>query len=118
MVQNGDAHLKNFGLVYDGIDNIRLAPAYDVVSTTVYIKGDIPALHLLGSKKWWDKKFLFRFGMQSCDLSKMEVNDCFEECKKSLENTLKEINNRLVNEIDEDKKEILNKLKLVFERVA
>ncbi|MCP4970116.1 MAG: type II toxin-antitoxin system HipA family toxin [Arcobacter sp.] len=115
MVQNGDAHLKNFGLVYDGIGDIKLAPAYDVVSTTVYIKGDIPALHLLGSKKWWDKKFLSSFGMQSCDLSKKEVDNCFIECKNALKNTLTEINSRLLTEKDEDKKEILYKLKLLFE---
>ena len=33
LVKNGDAHLKNFGLIYDNLDEIRLAPAYDVVST-------------------------------------------------------------------------------------
>ena len=39
-VQNGDAHLKNYGLLYEDIDNVKLAPAYDVVSTTMYIKND------------------------------------------------------------------------------
>lgn len=110
MVQNGDAHLKNFGLLYDGIDDIKLAPAYDVVSTTVYIKDDIPALHLLGSKKWWDKIFLLRFGRQSCDLSTKEVNECFKECKVSLENILREIKERTLMEKNRDKKEMLNNL--------
>lgn len=50
LLKNGDAHLKNFGLLYDDINNIRLVPAFDVVTTTLYIKSDIPALHLLGSK--------------------------------------------------------------------
>ncbi len=61
MVQNSDAHFKRFGLLYNGIDDINLAPAYDIVSTTVYIKDDIPALYFLGSKKWWNKKFLLKF---------------------------------------------------------
>ncbi|PUE63340.1 type II toxin-antitoxin system HipA family toxin [Arcobacter caeni] len=108
LVQNGDAHLKNFGLVYDGIEDIRLAPAYDVVCTTLYIKDDIPALHLLGSKKWWDKKYLLRFGVQSCDLTQSEVESCFEMCVNSLKTVLKEIKQRELKEQDKDKKEILN----------
>ena len=51
LVKNGDAHLKNFGVVYEDIHNIKLAPTYDVVCTTMYIKNDVQALHLLGSKK-------------------------------------------------------------------
>lgn len=62
IVQNGDAHLKNFGLIYDGIGDIRLAPAYNIVSTTVYIQNDILALNLMGSKKWWSQKHLEKFG--------------------------------------------------------
>jgi serine/threonine-protein kinase HipA len=36
LLGNSDAHGKNFGLVYDGSGEIRLAPMYDVVSTNVY----------------------------------------------------------------------------------
>jgi serine/threonine-protein kinase HipA len=39
MVRNGDAHLKNFGLLYehpDAAEPPRLAPLFDVVTTTVY----------------------------------------------------------------------------------
>lgn len=114
LVQNGDAHLKNFGLVYDGIKDIRLAPAYDVVCTTAYIKDDIPALHLLGSKKWWDKKYLLRFGVQTCNLTQSEAKSCFEMCVNSLEKVLKEIKQREIKEQDKDKKEILEKLIEIF----
>lgn len=80
LLKNGDAHLKNFGLIYDDISNIKLAPAYDVVTTTVYIKNDIPALHLLGSKKWWKEKQLLRFGIEFCDLTAKEVKELYEIC--------------------------------------
>lgn len=80
LLKNGDAHLKNFGLVYDGIQNINLAPAYDVVTTTVYIKNDIPALHLLGSKKWWSEKHLLRFGVETCDLTPKEAKSLYDVC--------------------------------------
>lgn len=38
LVRNGDAHLKNFGMLYrhPGEADVRLAPVYDVVCTTVY----------------------------------------------------------------------------------
>jgi serine/threonine-protein kinase HipA len=109
-LQNGDAHLKNFGLIYDGIDNIKLAPAYDVVSTTAYIKNDIPALLLLGSKKWWEKKYLIRFGIQTCDLTKKEIDTAINECENSIINAIKVIENRLEFEENEDKIEVLKKL--------
>jgi serine/threonine-protein kinase HipA len=83
LVQNGDAHLKNFGLIYSDLDTIKLAPAYDIVCTTVYIKNDIPALHLLGSKKWWSKKYLLKFGIESCDLTSKEAEKYYIECQNS-----------------------------------
>ncbi len=37
LIGNTDAHVKNFSLLYDeSLHSARLAPAYDVVSTTVY----------------------------------------------------------------------------------
>ncbi len=39
MVRNGDAHLKNFGLLYeypDAVEPPRLSPLFDVVTTSVY----------------------------------------------------------------------------------
>ena len=37
LIGNTDAHVKNFSLLYDAnLQGIRLAPAYDIVSTTVY----------------------------------------------------------------------------------
>ncbi len=114
MVQNGDAHLKNFGLIYEDIDNIKLAPAYDVVSTTVYIKNDIPALHLMGSKKWWSKKHLLNFGRSVCDLTPKEAEDAYTTCQNSLIEVKSEIEKRLKIEKNQDKIELLQKLYRVF----
>jgi serine/threonine-protein kinase HipA len=36
MVRNGDAHLKNFGVLYDEATGVRLSPLYDVVTTSIY----------------------------------------------------------------------------------
>ena len=51
---NGDAHLKNWSLIYpDGV-NARLSPAYDFVSTIQYKADDQLALNLARSKRWQD----------------------------------------------------------------
>lgn len=36
---NGDAHLKNFSLIRQGAD-YRLAPAYDLLNTSLHVNGD------------------------------------------------------------------------------
>ena len=90
LLKNGDAHLKNFGLIYDDISNIKLAPAYDVVTTTVYIKNDIPALHFLGSKKWWKEKQLLRFGIEFCDLTVKEVSELYSLCVRAKDEIIEE----------------------------
>jgi serine/threonine-protein kinase HipA len=62
-LRNGDAHLKNFGIVYDDVQGeARLAPAYDLVTTSVYLPKDSLALTLNGTTKWPSAKELRRFG--------------------------------------------------------
>ncbi len=62
-LRNGDAHLKNFGIVYDDVQGeARLAPAYDVVTTSVYLPSDSMALTLNGSTRWPGAKDLQRLG--------------------------------------------------------
>ncbi len=36
MVRNGDGHLKNYGVLYSGVDDVRLAPLFDAVTTAIY----------------------------------------------------------------------------------
>lgn len=36
MVRNGDAHLKNFGVLYRSASELWLAPMFDVVTTSIY----------------------------------------------------------------------------------
>ena len=69
IVRNGDAHLKNFGLLYSAPKGpIALAPVYDVVTTTAYIRNDVPALALAGTKKWWPRKMLEKFALTHLSL--------------------------------------------------
>ncbi|WEK33065.1 MAG: type II toxin-antitoxin system HipA family toxin [Candidatus Pseudomonas phytovorans] len=74
IVGNGDAHLKNFGLLYSdpAQRDARLAPAYDIVNTTAYIPEDVLALDLVGNKSLFaSRQGLLEFA-KACDVAKPE----------------------------------------------
>jgi serine/threonine-protein kinase HipA len=77
VIRNGDAHLKNFGVLYGdpstAAHDARLSPVYDLVCTTVFIPRDVLALSLRGSKAWPDRKTLERFGREACDVKNPAV---------------------------------------------
>lgn len=52
MLGNGDAHLKNYGLLYShtASDDVRLSPAFDIVNTTMYLPDDGLGLSLGGQR--------------------------------------------------------------------
>ncbi len=83
-LRNGDAHLKNFGILYDTINQKWLAPIYDVVCTTAYIPRDVPALTMDGKKAWPDDSTLIEFGIHACGLRRRDVNRCLLEVRVGL----------------------------------
>ncbi len=69
-IENGDAHLKNFAVLYEHAESpVRMAPAYDLVCTTLYLHRDVLALTLGGSKTFPDHRRLLDFGRRSCGLT-------------------------------------------------
>ncbi|CBL46983.1 Conserved hypothetical protein [gamma proteobacterium HdN1] len=97
-LQNGDAHLKNFGVLYHNANHVWLAPAYDIVSTTAYIKNDVSALTLMGSRKWWGKKPLLDFGVQHCALTPKQAEALYLECEQAMRATAKEVQQQIEQE--------------------
>jgi len=88
MVGNGDAHLKNFGVLYrSGENRAFLAPIYDVVTTTAYIRNDVPALSLAGTKKWWPRKMLEQFATVHLSLTRSEIDETFEALADAVSET-------------------------------
>lgn len=71
VLRNGDAHLKNFGLLYTdpSTEDCKLSPLFDQVCTTLYIPKDTLALRLARSKAWPDRKTLETFGRNHCELT-------------------------------------------------
>ena len=83
MVRNGDAHLKNFGLLYRSAEQVWLAPMFDVVTTSIYtytqyaggpeLEDRTLALKLFAgkhhSKAYPTKEELEDFGRRVCGVS-------------------------------------------------
>lgn len=54
LLANGDAHLKNWSFLYSDKVTPRLSPAYDIVTTSVYIENETQyALNLSKTKEWY-----------------------------------------------------------------
>lgn len=84
-LRNGDGHLKNYAILYDkDYTDAEMAPIYDVVCTTVYIKEDLPALDMSGGKVWWKKKTYLGFGKHTCKLPLSDIEEIFDECAQAI----------------------------------
>jgi serine/threonine-protein kinase HipA len=92
VIKNGDAHLKNFGVLYDtpGV-NVRLAPVYDMLSTAPYMPKDVLALEINGSKQYPTRKQLVQFARQSCGLSNRNAEMVLAQVATGVEKALAEM---------------------------
>ncbi|MCF5544668.1 type II toxin-antitoxin system HipA family toxin [Pseudomonas salomonii] len=82
MVRNGDAHLKNFGVLYThpgALETVQLAPVFDVTTTTVYenynpksgqsLVDRTLAIKMNKAKAYPDRQQLIEFGRKHCGVA-------------------------------------------------
>jgi serine/threonine-protein kinase HipA len=100
MVRNGDAHLKNFGILYDEGPDAKLAPMFDVVTTAIYkysrVNGGPPmedftmALKLFtgrhASKTYPETHELLAFARKVCGVSRPQ--EVIERIADAMRSTL------------------------------
>ncbi len=87
-LRNGDAHLKNFGIVYDDVEGeARLAPVYDLVTTSVYLSNDSMALTLNGTTRWASAKELQRLGETRLGATPARVRAILERIESAIAQT-------------------------------
>lgn len=93
LIRNGDAHLKNFAVIYDRYDDARLAPLFDLVTTTVYddLRHDIPALSVGGRKAWMTSKDLIGAAIQIFGLTQGRAKDIIERTVSGVEQAAVEV---------------------------
>jgi serine/threonine-protein kinase HipA len=91
-LRNGDAHLKNFGIVYDDVlGEARLAPVYDLVTTSVYLPKDSLALTLNGSTRWPTAKELRKLGETRAGGTPAKTRQILERIAEAIQETTREV---------------------------
>lgn len=62
-LRNADCHAKNLALIYSSKADVRLSPAYDLLTTVIYAgyQNQPPAIALMGKKTWAPGKNLKNF---------------------------------------------------------
>lgn len=90
VLRNGDAHLKNFGLLYDTPADARLSPVYDLLTTRCFerLRNDVPALSLEGRNPWDDYTALLRFGQAHCLLGRADMRQAMARVAETVESFL------------------------------
>ncbi|MFM2483789.1 type II toxin-antitoxin system HipA family toxin [Celerinatantimonas yamalensis] len=87
LLANGDAHLKNWSLLYSDQITPRLSPAYDIVTTSVYIENEQHfALNLAKTKNWYDVSYKhFEYWATKSDIPwraiKPHLDDAMEKAR-------------------------------------
>jgi len=83
LLANGDAHLKNWSLIYPDSKRPMLSPAYDIVSTLPYVEGEQEcALNMAKNKNW------YQVDMASFEAWTKRIGVPWQAIKVHLEETL------------------------------
>ncbi|MEI8088619.1 MAG: type II toxin-antitoxin system HipA family toxin [Opitutaceae bacterium] len=89
LVRNGDAHRKNFGVIYeDATGAVTFSPTFDVITTTPYLPQDSMALTMDGTKRWPDAKRLEKFGIRRCQLTPATAKAILAEVTEAVASAL------------------------------
>lgn len=89
---NGDAHLKNFGVLYEDSESpVVYSPTFDIVTTTVYQPLDTMALTMNGSKFFPRYRQLLKFGVFDCRLPVEEVDAIIGQVSEAVTKTRSEV---------------------------
>jgi len=122
MVRNGDAHLKNFGVLYSSANDLWLAPMFDVVTTSIYKYTQYPGGPLLEdrtlalklyagrhqTKAYPTAQALINFGRNFCAVAHPER--VLEQIAQAMQDT-----SQLANTDDGIPKNLLTPLKEAWE---
>ena len=97
LLANGDAHLKNWSLLYQDQVTPRLSPAYDIVTTSVYIEDERKyALNLGKTRDWYMVKVVnFQSWAKSAGIPwraiKPHLDDVIEKARTLWPDALKDL---------------------------
>lgn len=90
IIRNGDAHLKNFAVLYDESNmnqeepEIFLSPTFDLCTSNAYISSDMLALTLDGSKRYPARKKLELFALRHCGLLPERIKEILTDIENGV----------------------------------
>ena len=97
LLANGDAHLKNWSLIFQDKVNPRLSPAYDILTTSVYVNNEKEfALNLAKTKNWFEvsKEHFHYLGNKLGvpeKLIELSLNETIDQARSLWPHALKEL---------------------------
>lgn len=86
LVGNEDMHLKNYSIIISN-GKVELSPAYDLLNSTIVLKGDTEeiALSLKGKKSKLDRNILIDyFGRERCNLTDKIIERILKKIQKEI----------------------------------
>lgn len=91
LIGNTDGHIKNFSILYDKhLNSVRLAPAYDIVSTIVYDSHSSEMAFSIGGEIDWNKvdRSCFEAAASEIGLNRKIFMERFDELENRFEPAL------------------------------
>lgn len=91
LIGNTDGHIKNFSLIYDKhLNSVRLAPAYDIISTIVYDTHSSEMAFSIGGEIDWNKvsRSSFEAAAEEIGLNRKIFMERFDELERRFEPAL------------------------------
>jgi serine/threonine-protein kinase HipA len=87
-------------LYEDAEATVSLAPAYDIICTTLYNARDVLALTLRGLKEFPDRARLETFGRLACSLTQRQVNEVLARVQAGARKACAEIGKYSTKNVD------------------
>ncbi|MBN2167110.1 MAG: HipA domain-containing protein [Marinilabiliaceae bacterium] len=117
LVGNEDMHLKNYSIIVQK-GKVELSPAYDLLNSTIVLKGDIEeiALHLKGKKCNLNREVLIDyFGKECCGLTDMIIDKTLDIINGALPSWFKLIDISFLSDDMKEKYQLLlhNRIKIL-----
>jgi len=109
LVGNEDMHLKNYSVITRN-DKVELSPAYDLLNSSIVLKGDVEeiALPLKGKKSNLTSDILIGyFGMDRCGLTDKVIDRNLDEIRESLSRWFSLIDNSFLSPVMKEKYRLL-----------
>ncbi|TLD71674.1 type II toxin-antitoxin system HipA family toxin [Phragmitibacter flavus] len=88
-LRNADCHSKNIALLYTSREDVRIAPVYDMLTTSIYAehKNSPPGISFMGKKTWQPGKNLSKFLTGTFGISAKEQATLVEKISDAISDT-------------------------------